>query len=156
MRQATVWVGCFALVSAMGCRGSAPAPTNNATAAPTPGCNGTTACTVIFSQAGDLCKVEPMELPIKSGYTVRFVTQVSDQTVAASVKPKPVPNDINFEFGPPGRIDRGRDHNSGVATGPDGAKYNYNVSFDTTARCLKEIDPVICIKPGGDFQDTCE
>jgi hypothetical protein len=112
---------------------------------------------VVFNEVAGACNVSPPSLAIHSDYTVTFVTQVTGQTAAVVVTPKGA-NGINFQNGAPGRIDRGRQHASGRATGPDGAEYTYAARFvnGSNGNVCAPIDPVICIKPGGDFTDTCE
>lgn len=161
MRQASVWVGCLVLVSAMACRGSAPAPSGTSEAPSTSPCSGTT-CTILLKEAGGSCRVDPPQLAINSGDTVIFATQVSAQTAAVVITPKKA-STITFRHGPPSRIDRGRRHDSGAATGATGATYEYAARFvgPGGGNVCPLIDPVICIKPGGvgpedPLFDTCE
>ncbi|HEV8240469.1 MAG TPA: hypothetical protein VGS57_13955 [Thermoanaerobaculia bacterium] len=164
MRNASAWFGCALVIVLMGCATSAPTSTSTpeATAAAasgkaalTGGCVGTT-CTVVLNEAGGTCSVDPMELPISSGDTVTFVTEVSSPTAAVVITPKAA-SGINFQNGPPGRIDRGRRHDAGAATGSADAKYTYAARFVAAGNqnVCSPIDPVICIKGGG-TGDTCE
>lgn len=155
MRKAFAWLGCLAPMVLMGCATSATS-TGARPKTVVGGCAGTV-CTVVFNEAASTCSVDPPSLAIHSDYTVTFLTQVSGQTAAVVVSPKAA-NGINFQNGPPGRIDRGRQHDSGRATGPDGAEYTYAARFvnGSNGNVCRPIDPVICIKPGGDFTDTCE
>ena len=172
MRQAplvfgrfSVWVGCLVLVCSLACRGSAPAPSGTSgtvEARLTSPCSGTT-CTITFNQAGTSCSVDPPSLAVASGDTVIFATQVSAQTAAVVITPKAA-SSISFQNGPPGRINRGSRHDSGMATGSARATYTYAVRFagPSNQNVCPPIDPVICIKPGGvepgsgDLVDTCE
>src|SRR5687768_6349321 len=125
MRQATAWVGCLVLVSAVACR-SAPGPggTDETRLAV---CSGTT-CTITLRQVGTTCTVEPADLPIATDTTVIWDTQVSALTARVVITPKGPPS-IVFQNGPPSSINRGASYNAGKATGAAGDSYTYNVRF---------------------------
>lgn len=157
MRNGSTWLGGLALMVLVGCATSAPTATPTAAAAPvkavTAGCNGT-ACTVLLIQTGDQCSVDPPSLAIANDNTVTFVAQFDASVVVITPKPGP-PSGITFQNGPPGRIDRGREHPAGKATGAQGARYNYGAQFVGSGGPVCTVDPVICIKGGG-MQDTCD
>ena len=164
MRNTSRWLGCLALIVLVGCAASAPTATSteatSTTAAPpAPGCSGGT-CTVVLMEANGACSVVPDKLPVNVGDAVLFAAEVSPQSAAVVITPKPGnPVGVTFRNGPPGRIPRGEAYDAGGVSGSPGGRYTYKVTFVNQANppgIVCTVDPVICIKGGLDpGQDEC-
>lgn len=158
MRQASMWVGCLALVSSMGCQGSAPAGGGASTVAESSSGTPATWPIVLKQEAGG-CSVEPSQLAVVAGDRAIFdASQVSSQTGMVVITPKAPGSPVRFGNSPPWQVNRGGQRDTGSVTGAVGDKFTYTARFVTPggSGTVCTVDPVICIKGGLDpGQDEC-